>query len=73
MIPVLGGLVSGRWSAYQYLPASVQAFPEGNLLVRLLADSGFRDARTLRAGMGTIAIHVAEADPMADGRHDPSR
>jgi len=41
VVPVIGGAVSGSWSAYRYLPASMRAFLSRGELEELLESSGF--------------------------------
>ena len=61
MMPVLGGLLTGEWAAYRYLPASVEAFPSAERLAAMLSDAGFREVTFRRMGLGSVAIHVAQA------------
>jgi demethylmenaquinone methyltransferase/2-methoxy-6-polyprenyl-1,4-benzoquinol methylase len=44
VVPFIGGAISDR-SAYRYLPASTAYLPEPGVLVRMLADAGFTQAR----------------------------
>lgn len=60
ILPIIGGLVSGVRAAYDYLPASVLRFPEGDAFVRLLEDAGFREARQQRLSFGIASLYVAE-------------
>ncbi|MEE2656954.1 MAG: bifunctional demethylmenaquinone methyltransferase/2-methoxy-6-polyprenyl-1,4-benzoquinol methylase UbiE [Candidatus Latescibacterota bacterium] len=57
ILPVLGGIVSGNRKAYSYLPRSVANFPQGQIFIRLLADTGFQDNRETRLTMGICAIY----------------
>ena len=60
LLPLVGRLVSKHRDAYDYLPASVLAFPEPQALARLMEQSGFRGVEyTLLLG-GICAIHVGE-------------
>lgn len=60
LLPLVGRLVSKHRDAYDYLPASVLAFPEPPALARLMEQSGFRGVEyTLLLG-GICAIHVGE-------------
>lgn len=60
VLPTLGGLVSGRRSAYSYLPESVLAFFTPVALERLLTDAGFTKVRYRLQTFGVSALHVAE-------------
>jgi len=42
-LPLIGGLISGDWAAYRYLPASVARFPRPPRMLTMLSDAGFRD------------------------------
>ena len=59
VLPRLGRMVSKHRSAYDWLPASMQVFPEPAELARRLASAGFAPVtwRTLMGGI--VAIHVA--------------
>ena len=41
VLPFLGGLVSGNFAAYQYLPQSVAGFPPRGEFAAMLRDAGF--------------------------------
>jgi demethylmenaquinone methyltransferase/2-methoxy-6-polyprenyl-1,4-benzoquinol methylase len=43
VLPTLGGIISGKPSAYRYLPASVERFPRPLRMLALLQSAGFRD------------------------------
>jgi demethylmenaquinone methyltransferase/2-methoxy-6-polyprenyl-1,4-benzoquinol methylase len=43
MLPAIGGLLSGDWAAYRYLPASVARFPRPLQMLALMSEAGFRD------------------------------
>jgi demethylmenaquinone methyltransferase / 2-methoxy-6-polyprenyl-1,4-benzoquinol methylase len=57
ILPLIGGLVSGRPEAYKYLPESVIAFPEPQILAALMQEVGF-EARYTILTAGLAAIHV---------------
>lgn len=59
MVPVLGGMVSGKGYAYRYLPESVLRFPNAESLAQSLAAAGFQSVTFQRLAMGTLALHVA--------------
>lgn len=54
VMPLVGRLVSKDSAAYTYLPQSVDAFPQGQRFLDLLAQAGGREARA-RALTGGIA------------------
>lgn len=59
VLPRLGGLVSGERGAYEYLPASVQKFPDQKALVKMIAETGFSEVSYTNLTGGIAAIHVA--------------
>ena len=61
VIPLLGGLLTGEWAAYRYLPRSVEVFPSAERLATMVREAGFREVSFYRMGFGSVAIHVAEA------------
>ena len=56
ILPLLGSFISKDKSAYHYLPASVDAFPEGNNFTNELNHIGFlnSDYKTLSGGISSI-------------------
>lgn len=56
ILPVIGGLVSGSRAPYEYLPASVGEFPEGEGFLKLLEAAGLTQlsARKLSGGIVTF-------------------
>jgi len=42
-LPLIGGLISGDWAAYRYLPESVARFPRPPQMIALMTEAGFRD------------------------------
>jgi demethylmenaquinone methyltransferase/2-methoxy-6-polyprenyl-1,4-benzoquinol methylase len=56
MLPVVGRLVSGNRSAYQYLPDSVGKFPAGKEMLGILESTGFRQTvfAPLSFGIATL-------------------
>jgi demethylmenaquinone methyltransferase/2-methoxy-6-polyprenyl-1,4-benzoquinol methylase len=58
VLPVLGGAVSGSMSAYTYLPASVQKFPDQGQLVLLMQQAGFEQVQYENLTGGVAALHM---------------
>ena len=56
ILPSLGSLISKDKSAYHYLPASVDAFPEGEDFIKKLQKVGFSSSsfRPLSGGISTL-------------------
>ena len=57
MVPVFGGLISGDFGAYSYLPNSLQRFISPEELAAVMARAGVRDVRWVLLNLGTVAIH----------------
>jgi demethylmenaquinone methyltransferase/2-methoxy-6-polyprenyl-1,4-benzoquinol methylase len=60
LLPLVGGLVSGRRDAYEYLPASVYPFPHGERFLDLLRTAGFTRATAHPLSFGIAALYTAE-------------
>ncbi len=58
VLPLIGRLLSKHTTAYDYLPASVLAFPEPDELAERMCNAGFTDVRYVRKTGGICAIHV---------------
>ncbi len=65
ILPFLAGVISKSRASYEYLPASVQQFPDGNDFLALLSSAGF--ARTesypLTLGIATIYLGFKDSSP----------
>ena len=59
-VPLLGRLVAGDGSAYEYLPASVRDFPDADELAARMSEAGLVRIRYRRLGFGAVALHVGE-------------
>lgn len=59
VIPVVGGVITGRSNAYTYLQTSSAAFPAGKSFEQLLRDSGFEAVSTERLLSGIAYIYSA--------------
>ncbi len=59
VLPFLGGLISGSYGAYRYLPESVEAFPEPEALKALMEEAGFRVRYELLT-FGVAALHIGD-------------
>lgn len=59
ILPRLGGVISRSPEAYQYLPSTVQAFPDGEQLVRILHAAGFVGAHQHPLTLGVATIYTA--------------
>jgi demethylmenaquinone methyltransferase/2-methoxy-6-polyprenyl-1,4-benzoquinol methylase len=55
-LPIMAALVTGQKEAYDYLGGSIEKFPSGNEMVRLIEENGFAlaSAQPLTGGIATI-------------------
>lgn len=60
ILPRVGGLISGDRGAYEYLPASVFAFPQGDHFLEIMRSCGFRDVRRLPLTFGIATLYTGE-------------
>jgi demethylmenaquinone methyltransferase/2-methoxy-6-polyprenyl-1,4-benzoquinol methylase len=60
ILPRLGGMISKSPEAYQYLPSTVQAFPDGDRLLDILHSIGYVKSRQYPLTMGIATIYIAE-------------
>ncbi len=58
ILPVIGGIVSGRKQAYTYLPDSVYKFPTPKKLAQMMEEAGLDEVRFKRLTFGICAIHT---------------
>lgn len=58
VLPLVGGLISGDRSAYQYLPESVRNFPAPEELASQMRQAGFASVQFERLTGGIVALHV---------------
>lgn len=58
LVPWIGGRLSGDKAAYQYLPASVHAFPAPERFCAMMAEAGFRDVRHKSLTFGLCRMYV---------------
>ncbi len=58
LLPKVGGVVSGSQDAYQYLPESIQKFPNAEELAERMRMVGFSPVVFERMTGGAVALHV---------------
>lgn len=61
IVPGLGGVLTGEWDAYRYLPRSIEPLPAADRLATMFERAGFHDVVYQRLGLGSVAMHSAEA------------
>lgn len=65
VVPVLGR-VAGSASAYRYLPASLETYPDPEGIARLMEEAGLREVRWRWLTTGMATLHVAIAAPRGE-------
>lgn len=58
ILPRIGSLLSKNLGAYQYLPASVIAFPRPAAFATLMRTAGFTDIRWKKMTLGICTLHL---------------
>jgi len=59
ILPFFGGLISRDKRAYNYLPESVDAFPENEKFIEILKAVGFSKAQHLPLTLGIVSLYIA--------------
>lgn len=59
VIPTLGRLFSKDNSAYTYLPQTIKAFPQGEVMQGILEKAGFREVSFKRLTFGICTLYTA--------------
>lgn len=60
VLPLYGRLISHDKSAYSYLTATIEAFPQGELMVDILQKAGFSKASFRRLTFGICTLYFAQ-------------
>ena len=63
VMPLLGRLISHDDSAYTYLPASMEAFPQPEQMEGILRRAGFAEVQWKRFTFGISTMYLAEKRP----------
>lgn len=59
IIPFVGRLISKDVRAYSYLPESIAAVPQGNDMLQLMKNAGFKDCKFHSMTFGACTIYTA--------------
>jgi len=60
LLPILGSFLTRKKAAYDYLGESIEQFPGGEELLRLIEANGFRDAAAEPLSGGIVTIYTAK-------------
>ncbi|MBR1719715.1 MAG: bifunctional demethylmenaquinone methyltransferase/2-methoxy-6-polyprenyl-1,4-benzoquinol methylase UbiE [Phocaeicola sp.] len=59
VIPTIGRIFSKDRKAYHYLPESIKAFPQGEVMKGIIRKAGFREVRFKRMTFGICTLYFA--------------
>jgi demethylmenaquinone methyltransferase/2-methoxy-6-polyprenyl-1,4-benzoquinol methylase len=59
LMPRIAGALTGQREAYEYLCGSIEKFPAGEDMCRLMRDNGFRSARAKPLSAGIASLYQA--------------
>lgn len=62
IFPFFGELISGNKKAYQYLPESVETFPQGDEFLKVLSNFGFTKTQKKSLSFEIAHIYLAHAN-----------
>ena len=60
VMPLAGRLISGDSKAYTYLPATMEAFPQGEVMEGILRQTGFSHVYWKRFTFGICTMYLAQ-------------
>ena len=58
VIRCVGGLISGKWDAYTYLPQSILEFPSPREVQKVMEDAGWRRVEIYRLTFGAATVET---------------
>lgn len=59
ILPLYGRLISKDASAYSYLTATIEAFPQGEKMIEILSNAGFKKSEFKRLTCGICTLYFA--------------
>ncbi len=59
VVPLVGATLTGRKDAYSYLGDSIERFPEGAAMLKLMEEAGFKNAKAEPLSGGIVTIYIA--------------
>ena len=60
LLPVVGGMISGKREAYRYLNETIEAFPYGEAFLTRMKEAGFSTLRALPLTFGVANLYIGE-------------
>jgi demethylmenaquinone methyltransferase/2-methoxy-6-polyprenyl-1,4-benzoquinol methylase len=61
ILPVLAGAATGKRDAYAYLASSIEAFPRGGAMLKLIRSAGFHEAVASPLSGGIVSLYSGTA------------
>ncbi len=61
VMPLVGKIISKDSRAYTYLPATMEVFPQGEVMQGIMQKAGFKDVRFKRFTFGLSTMYIATA------------
>ena len=59
ILPTIAGIITRRKAAYKYLAKTIQEFPSGTQMCKLIEENGFKNAKYFPLSFGIASIYVA--------------
>lgn len=59
IIPTIGKIISSDNSAYKYLPSTIKAFPQGEIMQEIMKKAGLSEVRFKRLTFGICTLYTA--------------
>jgi demethylmenaquinone methyltransferase/2-methoxy-6-polyprenyl-1,4-benzoquinol methylase len=60
VLPVFAGFITGQRAGYEYLGESIEAFPSGEAMCRLMTENNFHSTQALPLAAGIVTIYTAQ-------------
>lgn len=60
VLPRVAGMITGEKSAYEYLGASIEEFPQGDAMCGLMEGCGFQNAKCVPLTGGIVSLYTGE-------------
>jgi demethylmenaquinone methyltransferase/2-methoxy-6-polyprenyl-1,4-benzoquinol methylase len=60
ILPRFAGLLTGHRAGYEYLGESIEAFPSGEAMCRLITENNFHNTQALPLAAGIVTIYTAQ-------------
>ncbi|MBL7663154.1 bifunctional demethylmenaquinone methyltransferase/2-methoxy-6-polyprenyl-1,4-benzoquinol methylase UbiE [bacterium] len=70
LMPRIGGMLSGNRAAYEYLPQTAKAFPDGEKFVELMRQAGFHSIRVKSFMTGVAYAYCGQKSAHLDSKFE---